>query len=525
MFKLRSGKLKNINRVPQKEMKEGNLSSSLVDNVEVIDKVMSGCGDLVKRDLSLGIVKPVNVTIFYLDGMVKKEIINENIIRPLLQGPLLHEPDNLPLNNLDVLQSSLLSVVDVKRENNINELINEILYGSAVMLIEGSNEALLMDSKGWPARGIEEPGSEKTVRGPHEGFTETIRMNTALLRRRIINPALKVENLILGERTHTHICLAYIQGIVNPGLVQEVKDRLNRIKIDAVLDAGYIEQLIEDNPYSPFATVGNTERPDVAAAKVLEGRVVIMVDGSPTALTVPMLFVEGWKSAEDYYSRPYYVGFIGIIRFLAFLTTILAPAVYVAVVTFHQELLPTPLLVTVAASAEGTPFPAVVETVFMVALFQIIREGGIRLPGPVGSALSIVGTLIIGDIAVSAGLVGPPTIIVVATTAVCSFLVVTHTDATVLLNIGLTVLAGMLGGFGIMVGILLILIHLAAIRSFGVPYFSPFMPLIVPDLKDTILRAPLWSLVTRPLSLNPQDTQRMAYDLQPADPETRRDSE
>ena len=530
MFRLLSRKLRTITKMTEQPAKgqaeadrSNRLSASLQDNIDKLHQILGESGDVVKRVLTLGHKKKTNAVILSIDGLVKKEIINENVLKPLLYDAHCETDDtDFPFDNLDYLQQSLLSTVDIKKEGSYAAIVEALLYGEAVLLVDGNSEALLIDCKGWPSRSIEEPDTEQTVRGPKEGFTETMRINTAMLRRKIINPDLTFENLILGERTHTHICIAYLKGLARPELVEEVRRRVRRIKIDAVLDSGYIEQLIEDSPLSPFTTVGNSEKPDVVAARLLEGRVAIIVDGSPMALTVPMFFIEGFQTAEDYYSRPYFASFVRLIRYLAFFIALFAPALYVAMTTYHHELLPTPLLVTIATAGEGTPFPMVVEVLIIFIFFEIIREGGIRLPGPVGSALSIVGALIIGDAAVSAGLVGAPTVIVVAMTAVAFFLIVTHTDVTALFSLLMTIMAGILGGFGIMIGSLIILVHLASLRSFGVPYMSPVMPFNTNDMKDTFIRLPLWALITRPRLLVNQDAQRIAFRLEPKPPEDKR---
>jgi len=260
---------------------------------------------------------------------------------------------------------------------------------------------------------VEEPDTEAVVRGPREGFTENLKTNTALLRRKIKNPNLRFELIKLGNQTNTNVCITYIKGICNEKFVTEARKRLKHIKTDSILESGYIEAFIEDAPYSPFATVANSEKPDVTAAKILEGRLAVLVDGTPIALTVPYLFMEGFQSSEDYYSRPYYVTLVRWIRFLAFFITVYLPSLYVAATTFHQELIPTPLLVTMIAAKEGTPFPAFVEALLMGLIFEILREAGVRMPRPIGQAVSIVGALVIGEASVSAGLIGAPMVIIV----------------------------------------------------------------------------------------------------------------
>lgn len=496
-----------------------HLSKSLKKNLETIQLTLRNSGDIIVREFSFGSQPQVDAALVFVDGMVNKVIINEGIVKPLIYDT--HLMNSRALHDIDIkfIQQSLLAVGDVKEKLEFNDLLASLLYGNTIFLLDGSSSFLDIDTKGWNTRSLEEPKIEQVVRGPREGFTETLRTNTSLLRRKIQNPNLVIEQMVLGKQTHTLICLAYLDGVAPPALVGEVKRRLKLIKVDSILESGYIEQYIEDAPYSPFATVGNSEKPDRVAARILEGRVAILVDGTPFVLTVPMLFIEGFQAAEDYYSRPYYASFIRIIRFIAFMITMFAPALYVALESYHPELIPTALLLTMAAAVEGTPFPAVVEALMMGIIFELLREGGVRLPTPIGPALSIVGALIIGDAAVKAGLVGSPMVIVIAITAVSSFLVVTHTDAVTLLRFILVVMAGILGLYGIGITIIGILIHLCAIRSFGLPYLSPMAPLSWSHLKDSYIRAPLKALVHRRSIISELDPERQSFRLDLNQPE------
>ncbi|HEX3030424.1 MAG TPA: spore germination protein, partial [Clostridia bacterium] len=295
--------------------------------------------------------------------------------------------------------------------------------------------------------------------------------------------------------------------------ISEIKIRLNRIHTDAVLESGYIEAFIEDAPFSIFSTVGNSEKPDTAAAKILEGRAAILVDGTPFVLTVPMLFIESFQSSEDYYSRPFYSSLVRAIRYLGYFITIIAPAAYVALTTFHQELIPTLLLFTVAAGHEGIPFTSVIEALIMIVIFEILREAGVRLPKPIGSAVSIVGALVIGESAVSAGLIGPIMVIVVALTAISSFVIPAQTDSASILRYFLLILAGLIGGFGIIMGVLLVFIHLASLRSFGTPYLSPIAPFVPTDMKDSFIRMSLRKMVTRPSLIGSNRYRQKTSDL------------
>lgn len=357
-------------------------------------------------------------------------------------------------------------------------------------MVDGHATAIINGNRGWEARAISQPEAEPTVRGSRESFVETLRTNASLIRRRIKSPNLKIETLRLGEVTNTEVAIAYIEGIVNEKLVGEVKSRLERIKVDGVLESGYIEELIEDNPWSLFPTVNHTEKPDRVAAMLLEGRIAILVEGTPFALTVPNLFVEYLHASEDYYERFMFTTAVRLIRFLSMIVSLTLPSLYIAVVSFHHELLPTTLLLSVAAQREAVPFPVFVEVLMMEAMFEILREAGIRLPRPIGQAVSIVGALVIGEAAVRAGLVAAATVIMVAFTGIASFVFAYSASiAFRLLRFNMMILAGTLGILGLASGLAVIGIHLCTLRSFGVPYLSPAVPITGSDLKDVVFRA------------------------------------
>ncbi len=489
------------------------LSPHLKNNLETIQVLFGNSCDITMREFNFGSKSQVHAALVFIDGLVDKRVINESIVRPLIYDTHLIRNRALDESNIKVILRSFLAVGDASEKTIFSEVLESLLYGNAIFMLEGSDHCLEINAKGWKTRAINEPKVEQTVRGPREGFTETLCTNMAMLRRKIQSPNLVFEQMVLGKRTHTLVCLAYVNGTAPPALVEEVKRRLTLIKTDDILESGYIEQFIEDAHYSPFATVGNSEKPDRVAARMLEGRVAILVDGTPFVLTVPSLFIEGFQASEDYYSRPYYASFVRIIRFISFGITLLAPGIYVALESFHPELIPTPLVLTMASAVEGTPFPAAVEALLMITVFELLREGGIRLPATIGPALSIVGALIIGDAAVNAGLIGAPMVIVVAITAVSSFLVMSHTDAVTLLRFGLTIMAGLLGIYGLGVGIIALLFHLCSLRSFGVTYLSPIAPISWAHIRDSLIRAPLSLLSIRRPVIPELDPERESFRL------------
>jgi len=488
------------------------LSKKLEGNIQILRESLGQSSDVIIRDMKINSNSNVDAAVVYIDGLVDRDLLNRDILQPLMFNLQLIR-DNVSQNRsnlIDFIKSSVLTVGQITETEDIDRVISEVLSGHIAILAEGVTRALLIDAKGWKERSIEEPKNEVSIRGPKDSLTETLRTNTALLRRKIRDPRLTFESLQIGERSKTDVAVAYIKGITPDNLIEEINQRLKRIDTDAILDVGYIEQFIEDSPASLFPTVGISERPDVVAARILEGRAAILVDGSPMALTVPFLFIEGFQNPDDYYARPFFSALIRWVRLLGFFLSVYLPGIFVSLKVFHPELFPTPLLVSVAAAREGLPFPVVLEALLMLLLFEILREAGLRMPRSLGQAVSIVGALVIGQAAVSAGLVGAPMVIVIATTAITSFLVVPYADLGALFRLIMTVAAGFLGLFGIVFISIEILSHLASLRSLGVPYLSPVSPLNLSGLKDTFVRAPLWSMDSRPAFLDPIDTRRQA---------------
>lgn len=404
---------------------------------------------------------------------------------------------------LDRIKENTLTMGDVKEALFLGEVVEGVLSGNTAILLAGESRALLAETRFWKGRAPEEPVSEAAVRGPREGFTETLQTNISMLRRRLRSSRLRLEHFTIGRVSRTDVVIAYLKGIARPEIVEEVRRRLKRIDIDGILESGYIEELIEDHPGSIFSLITRTERPDKVAAGLLSGRVAILTDNTPFVLLVPRLFMEGLQASEDYYERYLLTVGVRIFRYIALFISMLLPALYVAVTTYHQEMLPTPLLLSIASQREGVPFPAVVEALLMEITFEILREAGIRLPRQVGQAISIVGALVIGDAAVRAGIVSPVMVIVVAMTAIASFTTPAYDLAITMrmIRLPMVVLAGLLGMYGIMAGLLAILIHACSLKSFGVAFTSPFAPFILAEQEDAVIRLPWWALRYRPFSM------------------------
>ncbi|MEL7568449.1 MAG: spore germination protein [Dehalobacterium sp.] len=500
-------------------------STSLETNLQQIRLVFSDCSDITVREFSIGHDQQVKAFVVFVDGLVDMSLLQQNLLKPLMFESHLNPARQRtnPGNILKLIENSTLTMAHLKEVQSMEQAVQGILSGEAAVFVDGYHVAILAGARGWESRGVEEPDTEVVVRGPREGFVETLSINTSLLRRKIKNSNLKIEKLTIGQQTHTDVAIVYLKGVVNNKMVEEVKRRLKSIDTDSILESGYIEAFIEDAPFSPFATVGNSEKPDPVAAKLLEGRVAILVDGTPFVLTVPYLFIESFQVSEDYYSRPYYSTLIRWIRFLAYFLTVATPGVYVALSTHNQEVIPTPLLLTMAAAREGTPFPAILEALGMGAIYEILREAGVRLPRPVGQAVSIVGALVIGESAVGAGIIGAPMVIVIALTAIAGFVIPSQSDSTAIVRLLLVILAGILGQYGLILGISGLLVHLCTLRSFGVPYLSPLAPLTTGDLKDVLVRVPLWAMFQRPRLIGRKSRVRQKFSLMPKILDTEKD--
>ncbi|WP_335441886.1 spore germination protein [Neobacillus drentensis] len=478
------------------------LSLHLFENEAVLKSTFTDCPDVIFRSFLIG--NKTKALLIYTEGLANIEEIDKHVLSPLMQQETTRLPD------IQTILEQKLSVSKVKPFTDTKHAVQEISSGNPVMLIDQQLEGITIGLAKWEKRAIEEPIAESVVRGPRDGFTETISVNISLLRRKIKSPNLKMKSLVVGRYSQTQIVYMYIEGIVDPHLLDEVHNRLNRIDIDGVLESGYIEEFIEDDPYSPFPQILNTERPDVAASSLLEGRVVILVDGTPFVLIAPTTLYSLFQASEDYYQRFMIGTLIRWLRYIFLLIALLLPSTYVAILTYHQEMLPTTLLLSMAKSREQVPFPALIEAVIMEITFEAIREAGIRLPKQIGSAISIVGALVIGQAAVSSGLVSAPMVMVVAFTGVASFSIPRYNASTAIrmLRFPMIVAAGTLGLLGIMLGILAIIVHLNTIRSFGVPYLSPMAPMKGEEMKDVLIRAPWWSIKKRPRLTGYSNTNR-----------------
>ncbi|HEY9062254.1 MAG TPA: spore germination protein [Pseudobacteroides sp.] len=493
----------NSNNEKQNSNKVSKIPKSINKVRAMLEDRFSESSDFILRELLLGKDSSTHILIAYIDGMVNNQLINSDIIKPIMIecnsiNPVHSLKDKSTLN---LLKEKLISTSYIKEVNSFDESVASLLSGDTMIFIDNCDSALKASLRLWDKRSVGEPTTNVVIRGPREGFTETLRTNTILLRRKIKNSNLKFETMTVGEQTNTEICICYIKGIASDDTIKTVKERIGSIKTDAILESGYIEEFIQDSKLGLFPTVGNSEKPDVVAGKLLEGRVAILCDGTPFVLTVPYLFVEAIQSSEDYYTRSIYATMSRFVRIIALVITVFLPAFYVALVTFHQDIIPYKLLLTMTAAREGIPFSALTEALVMVITFELLREAGIRMPRAIGQAISIVGALVIGDAAVKAGLVSTPMIIVIAVTAISSFIVSSLSGTFLFMRIVLMLAANIIGILGILLVSVAFFIHMCQLKSFGVNFLSPFTPLSISDLKDTFVRVPLWAMFTRPKEL------------------------
>ncbi|WP_338450120.1 spore germination protein [Niallia oryzisoli] len=489
------------------------ISSDLKFNLDHIKKTLGNSTDIVIREFQAGKNGEFEIAVVYTDGLTDSAGLQEFVLETLMVKIRDVEIDSNvfhSLNWMEALKKESLPVSGITDISDYQKLFLLLLSGDAIILVNGFSKGMAISFRVWADRGVNEPSSQTVVRGPKDGFTETLRKNTALIRRRIKDPNLWLETKQIGTKTQTDVSIMFLKGVANEKIVNEVRERINRINIDAILESGYIEELIQDNQYSPFPTVYNTERPDAVASAILEGRIAILVDGTPFVLIVPALFVHFFQSSEDYYQRADISSFVRLLRYFAFFLALLTPSAYIAVTTFHQEMLPTELLISLAAQREGVPFPAVVEAIMMEATFEILREAGVRMPRAVGSAISIVGALVIGQAAVEAGIVSATMVIVVALTAISSFVSPAFNMAIAarLIRFPLMILAASFGLFGIILGLIVMVLHLNSLRSFGIPYLAPNAPFILQDQADNFIRLPRWAFYRRPRLINQKKLNR-----------------
>lgn len=475
-------------------LSEYKLGSSIEINVNILKQIFKDDDTFMVRYFENQYSADIKCCILFIDGMINNEIVNENVIQPVVQSTELKYNEDL----IDCLQNKILISNCLEKSANVYDLVNAIVRGDTVLFLDGAVNSLIINTKGWSHRQINEPQNERVNRGPREGFSEPLILNLTMIRRKLETPNLKFKFMTIGKQSQTKICICFIDGIVNYKILNELYKRLNDIDIDSVLGSGYLQELIQDSPFSPLYTIGITERPDVVAGKILEGRVAIIVDGTPVVLTLPCIFAEAFQTTEDYFLNFYMASFSRLLRIIGFLVSISIPAIYVAIVTFHQETIPTPLLLSISTARQGIPFPTIVELILLLIVFEVLVESGLRMPLYIGQTLSIVGAMVLGTASVEAKLISPSIIIIVSIAALTGLMTPRTRSVAVFMRMTLVLLSSFLGLYGYLFGMMGFLLHLCELRSFGVPYMLQLTSLDPSDLKDTAIRAPWWYMRHRP---------------------------
>lgn len=460
------------------------LSGSLSENLKNINEFTGGSSDVIVKT---GMVCGCRIAVLTCEGMTSTDTLAE-----LIYGKLnsLGNSGTLPP---DALLAHFFEVYMIAAEQlnltTLGDLVLKLQSGFAVILIDGCARAIGIGIQGYKSRGIDEPSSELNVRGSREGFTEVIRTNMSMIRRRIKSPTLVFELSTIGERSNTDVCLCYISDKAAPELVENVKQRLKSVNLNTILESGYIQPYLEGEGGWFFSECGTCERPDTFAAKLYEGRIGILVDGTPFSLIVPHLFIESFQTLDDYTQKPFYALFIRTVRLVAYFITLFLPGAYVAIASYNPEMLPSALILNLAAAEQTAPFSLMVECLFIHFMYEILREAGIRLPRPIGHAIGVVGGIVIGDITVNAGLVGAPMVLVVALSGLCSFVVPTMYEKIVVLRFLYIIMGGVFGLYGLAIMAGAVLIKMCSLNTYGVPYMAPISPFSPRAMRDMLVRS------------------------------------
>ncbi|MGM0875145.1 MAG: spore germination protein [Bacillota bacterium] len=488
----------------------GQITGDFDLDLELVKQEIGHNSDVNVREFNIGRTG-IRAAIIFVDGLSDKDLIDKHIMKSLMLNFSEEYKQETPfvrgtLTN-EFIKNQILSISEVKEVHHIKELMSKVLTGLTALLIDGLSDVFILGTTKANKRNIEEPVSEALVRGPRVGFTEILSDNTALLRRHGENENLSLTKFQVGKRAKKELVIAYMKEIADPELVEEVQKRIQKIDIDHVPESGYVEQLIEDNYLSPFPQVQSTERPDRVISALMEGRVAILLDGTPFALIAPVTFSMLLQSPEDYYERWIPGTLFRLLRFGAAIVTLFAPALYISFISFHPGLIPSKLAISITGTREGVPFPSLIEALLMEIAIEILREAGLRLPKPVGPAMGIVGGLIIGEAAVQAGIVSNIMVIVVAITAISSFAIPSYSAGIPLRILRFVAMFGaaFFGLFGVILFFLLLCSHLVKLKSFGVPYASPAVPYRLSDWKDFMVRMPLQMMKRRPKMMHTKD--------------------
>lgn len=484
------------------------------DNLELtfnnIQSIIGSYSDFVYRNINIVNDKKLEAYMVYIDGMAGTQLVSDYVLKPLMQADVFAKCSN-EADVISIIDQGTVYYSNAKKRTKINDVLNDVLTGSAAVIFDKHRIAFTFETKGFDKRPVSEPISENVIKGAKDAFNETIRSNTATCRRKIKSPNLAIEETIVGKQSKTPIAICYMKNIADDSLVQEVKRRVNDISVDNAITASFVEGFISDSKNSPFPQIIYTERPDRFCANLLEGRVGLIVDGLPVAFITPGTLLQFVQAPEDYSQHYLISSLIRYVRFTSLFVTLLLPAFYISITTFHQEMIPTELTFSIVASKVGVPFPMFVEVLLMLIAFELLVEAGLRLPQTIGQTVSIVGALVVGQAAVEAKLLSPATVIIVATTAITSFTMPNQdlSNALRLWRFVLAIASSIIGMYGLTMGLFLLVNQWCRMDSFNVPYLSPFIGDEKLQLQDSLFRFPLSTMKNRPESLKTKNKQRM----------------
>lgn len=488
----------------------GDIRETVSDMGEWFRRELAGNADIVFREFIIGGREDIEALLIYMHGNTDRNLLNDNVIKPLMKyrGAKGNYSDKDTI--VKRIVNSCITIGKVKIASDKETAKDAVFQGSVLLIANNADKIIILEVTEEKTRSISEPENEKTLRGSKEGFVEDIWANIAMIRKTLPDTTLKTEIFKVGMRTKTSLVIVYVESLAEDRLVSEVRNRINKIDIDGVIANGYVEALIEDNPYSPFPQALGTEKPDKTVAALLEGRIAILLDRTPFVLLVPAQFIQFFQAPEDYYERFHMGVYISILRVIAFTVTTTAAPAYIALTSYHPELAPLDLILNIARLRKQVQFPPVVEALTMEFVIEALREAGLRLPTAVATTLGVVGGIILGDAAVKSNLVSPSMIIIVTITIICNFVIPNYSMTLVIriIRLFLIILAATFGAFGITLGWTAIIIHLCRLESFSLPYFAPLAPTRFRDFKDLFVRAPIWAMKLRPDSIPVKDKKR-----------------
>lgn len=479
------------------------ISKNLQTNLDNIKNMLDTPSDLQIRKLKLGEAN-ISCAVISIEGIVDSKTVQLSILNSIERA---HNVPTQSKELFEFINDKLISANDVQQEQVLDKVSLRLLYGHTIVYVDGIDRALVVDTIGGQTRAIEEPVSETLIRGPRTGFVENLQINLALIRREIRDPNLRFKTYLTGRRSKKGIVMAYVAGVANPQIIKEIERRLQSIDMDIVQGTGTIEEWIEDSFLSPFPQLLNTERPDKTVAAIMQGKVAILLEGTPFVLIAPMVFSNVLQSPEDYYERWSVGSLLRTLRYLAAFIAVFLPSLYIALISLQPGLIPSDLIFSISETREGVPFSPLIEAILMVITMELLQEAGARLPQTIGQTIGIVGGLVIGEAAVQAGIVSPIMVIVIALTAIATFAIPSYSVGISfrLTRFSFMIAAGIFGLYGIILVYIMVNIHMVNLKSFGVPYSAPFAPFYKSDWHDVVIRTPIQTIKKRPQYLQTED--------------------